>query len=430
MTVASAVSVIGRRAQAQQPLFRAGTDIVEVEVITRDKAGRFVSDLTLEDFELREDGKPFPVQQVYVRTGSTAPAARVAASPDAGRSPRLRRGLRRCPPHASGFKRTQSAALALFQNQLHDGDIGGVVANGHMVNGRLTSDRAELIKAVKDAKPNGQVMAAQLDERMWPRLNEIEAVRINVNDDKEMMDMATARGCAEQKGVCDGPAGDDVVRSMLFGKAAQFASHVRVEAAKTLGMLRSVLTGLGRIDGPKNVLLMSEGFISEETWPDVQEAIAGAARANTRIYALDARGIGRGMASVDNAAPTETMTRMFEQMDPAADSINSLAVDTGGFVVRNANQFDSAIAQIADDAGNYYVLGYLPPTPADRKFHKISVRVKRPGVSVRSRRGYYRNAAGGAPAATEVRLKPDTTAATDVRLKPDATDASTAAPWC
>ena len=200
---------------------------------------------------------------------------------------------------------------------------------------------------------------------------------------------------------------------MLYGKASQFSSSVRIEATRTLAMLQSVLTGLGRLEGPKNVLLMSEGFISEETWPEVQDAVSGAARANTRIYALDARGLGRGLASVESVAPTEGISRMFEQMDMGADSINSLAVDTGGFVVRNANQFDKAIARIADDAGNYYVLGYLPPSPADGKFHRIGVKVKRQGLSVRARRGYT----------ATPRPRPVMTASTvRVRLKPDRTD--------
>ena len=385
----------------QPPVFRAGTDLVEVEVITRDKGGIFVSDLSLDDFELREDGKPYPVQQVYLRVagpkgwdealrGSTtaSPAARASAPPDAAARRIFVVVFDEAHLSPGGFKRTQAAALTLFQSQLRDGDVGGVVANGRMANGRLTSDRAELIKAVKDAKPNAKVLSAQMDERLWPRLSEVEAIRIFVNDDKEMMDMATRRGCEEQKGACEGPAGDDPVRSMLHGKASQFSANVRVEATRTLAMLQSVLTGLGRLEGPKNLLLMSEGFISEETWPEVQDAVGGAARANTRIYALDARGLGRGMASVESVAPTEGISRMFEQMDMGADSINSLAVDTGGFVVRNANQFDKAIAQIADDAGNYYVLGYLPPSPADGKFHRIGVKVKRQGVSVRARRGY------------------------------------------
>jgi len=437
---------------AQPPAFRAGTDLVEVEVITRDKNGLFVSDLALDDFELREDGKPYPVQQVYLRVagpkgwdealrGSSAgasPAARPSAPPDAAARRIFVIVFDDAHLSPGGFKRTQAAALTLFQSQLRDGDVGGVVSNGRMANGRLTSDRAELIKAVKDAKPNAKVLSAQLDERLWPRLSEVEAVRIFVNDDKEMMDMATRRGCEEQKGACEGPAGDDPVRSMLHGKASQFSANVRVEATRTLAMLQSVLTGLGRLEGPKNVLLMSEGFISEETWPEVQDAVSGAARANTRIYALDARGLGRGMASVESVAPTEGISRMFEQMDMGADSINSLAVDTGGFVVRNANQFDKAIERIADDAGNYYVLGYLPPSPADGKFHRIGVKVKRQGVSVRARRGYTASprprpvvtatiaAASDSPVRSDPsvvsgssRTEPDTS---PVRIQPDATE--------
>ena len=320
--------------------------------------------LALDDFELREDGKPYPVQQLYLRAvrpagwseASHGTAPRVEAPPDAGRRVFV---IVFDEAHLSpaGFKRTQAAALTLFQSQWREGDIGGVVSNGRMANGRLTSDRAELIKAVKDAKASTSALSTHVDQRLWPRLSEVEAIRIFVNDDKDIMDMATRRGCDEQKGVCDSPAGDDPVRGMIHGKASQLASNVRVEATRTLALLQSVLTGLKRLDGAKNLLLMSEGFISEETWPEVQDAVSGAARANTRIYALDARGLSRGLPSIDSVAPTDTISRMYEQMDMGADSINSLAVDTGGFVVRNTNQFDKAIAQIADEAGNYYVLG-------------------------------------------------------------------------
>jgi tetratricopeptide (TPR) repeat protein len=247
---------------------------------------------------------------------------------------------------------------------------------------------------------------------------------------------------------------------MIQGKAVQMSTNVRVEATRTLAMLRSVLIGLARIEGPKNVLLMTEGFISEETWPEVRDAVSAAARANTRIYTLDARGLTNKLVSVASVAPTDPLAFMYEQMDLAADSINSLAVDTGGFVVRNTNQFDRAIAQIADDAGNYYVLGYLPPSPADGKFHRIRVKVKRPGVNLRSRRGYTatprarplvtalaaavesavvsgfsRTEPTTEPSASSVRLKPDTTDTTAepkpdtsaASLKPETTDGSAAA---
>ncbi len=455
---ALSATTLAQTPQPPPPAFRSTTEMVEVDVIARDRSGGFVGDLSIDDFELLEDGKPYPVQQVYLRVagpngwGNTlrGSAATGAAPRPAAPSGNARRIFVVVfdDAHLSpgGFKRTQAAALTLFQTELRDGDIGGVVVSGRMANGRLTSDRAELIKAVKGAKPNTSVLSAQVDERLWPRLSAVEAVRIFVNDDKEMMDMATRRGCDEQRSACEGPAGDDPVRSMLHGKASQFSANVRIEATRTLAMLQSILTGLGRLEGPKNVLLMSEGFISEETWPEVQDTVGRAARADTRIYTLDARGLGKSMGSVESVAPAEGISRMFDQMDMGGDSINSLAVDTGGFVVRNTNQFDKAIAQIADDAANYYVLGYLPPSTTDGKFHKISVKVKRAGVSVRARRGYTASprarvptttaeistAAGGSDIA-EVRLKPDTTdelkrdAATD-ELKRDTTDEPTVDP--
>ena len=452
---------------SQPPVFRAGTDLVEVDVIARDRNGTFVSDLTIDDFELQEDGKPYPVQQVYLRlagpngwsdTLRNAPAAgNVAAPAPASPSTDVHRVFVVVFDDAhlsgAGFKRTQAAAQTLFQSQLRDGDIGGVVSNGHMANGRLTSNRAELIKAAKDAKPGANVLSVEMDERLWPRLSEIEAVRIAVNEDQELFDMAARRACNEDRSACQGPAGDDAVRGMIQGKAVQMSTNVRVEATRTLAMLRSVLIGLARIEGPKNVLLMTEGFISEETWPDVRDAVSAAARANTRIYTLDARGLTNKLVSVASVAPTDPLAFMYEQMDLAADSINSLAVDTGGFVVRNTNQFDRAVAQIADDAGNYYVLGYLPPSPADGKFHRIRVKVKRPGVDLRSRRGYtatprarpvvtapaaalesavvsgflaVASGGGGKPDTTDTTAdpKPDASAA---GLKPETTDGSAAA---
>ena len=68
--------------------------------------------------------------------------------------------------------------------------------------------------------------------------------------------------------------------------------------------------------------------------------------------------------------------------------MNSLAVDTGGFVVRNTNIFDQALERIAADAGNYYVLGYRSDRAPDSKFRKLTVKVSRPGIVVRARRGY------------------------------------------
>ena len=71
------------------------------------------------------------------------------------------------------------------------------------------------------------------------------------------------------------------------------------------------------------------------------------------------------------------------------NSLRTLAEETGGIAVINTNNFDATFSRIVQDNSSYYVLAYYPPNPKrDGKFHNIQVRVNRPGVTVRARRGY------------------------------------------
>src|SRR4029453_9155273 len=71
------------------------------------------------------------------------------------------------------------------------------------------------------------------------------------------------------------------------------------------------------------------------------------------------------------------------------DSLKTLAEETGGFAAINANSLTPAFQRIVEGNSRYYVLGYYPPThPRDGRFHKIEVKVKRPGLKVTARKGY------------------------------------------
>jgi hypothetical protein len=71
------------------------------------------------------------------------------------------------------------------------------------------------------------------------------------------------------------------------------------------------------------------------------------------------------------------------------ESLRTLAINTDGFAVVNSNDIESGLKRIADDVTSYYLLGYYSSNPRlDGKFRSISVKVKRPGVTVRHRRGY------------------------------------------
>ena len=75
-------------------------------------------------------------------------------------------------------------------------------------------------------------------------------------------------------------------------------------------------------------------------------------------------------------------------------TMTQVAADTGGLVYKNQNDLDHAVALSVHDGASYYLLGYSPEGKTDGKFHKIEVKVNRPGVTVRSRRGYYASAPG------------------------------------
>lgn len=379
------------------PVFRAGTDLVEVDVVVDDKKGRFVPDLTAADFELTDDGKARPVDLVTLVRGAASPAkggqpaaAQPAQGPSAASGERRRVFIAYFDEDhltPAGFKRVQAAARDLFAKAFAPGDLGGVVVGGQMANKRLTSDRDELLKAIADARPSGKANSKRLDEQEWPRMSELEALRIQLDQDRPVYNAVYQRACTDQPDSCQKMDVESIIRA----KAAQMTQIARVGSEVTVQSLSALFHGLSGFAGTKTVLLLTEGFVAEETWPLVEQAVELADRANARVYTLDGRGldrmgIGDRLAGADPGNYEQTAT-LLAQGDAQGDAMNSLAVDTGGFVVRNTTNFADAVAHIADEAGTYYLLGFRPGA-SDGKFHKLSVRVKRPGLAIRARRGY------------------------------------------
>ena len=88
-TLAVALVVVSLAGHAQEPVFRAGVDLVTVDAIVVDKDGRPVTGLTADDFILTVDGKPRDDRRV--RAGRGADDRRAGRSAPAGRQQQRRR---------------------------------------------------------------------------------------------------------------------------------------------------------------------------------------------------------------------------------------------------------------------------------------------------------------------------------------------------
>jgi len=192
----------------------------------------------------------------------------------------------------------------------------------------------------------------------------------------------------------------------------------------TLQALRFVVEGMRDLPGRKSLVLMSDhlpietqepatttlnpgdGDLSDERtnyYGQLKKIAELAIRASVVIYAVDTRGLAyTGITVMDNmkGVTSAASARAIAERMNATMSVRSAAMianregseliakQTGGFLVRNSNDF--GLKRIADDQKGYYLLGYRPTDETfNRKFHHIKVTLKRHGLTIRTRNGFY-----------------------------------------
>jgi hypothetical protein len=113
------------------------------------------------------------------------------------------------------------------------------------------------------------------------------------------------------------------------------------------------------------------------------------------IYGIDPRGLtDLGDESIEiQSFPDDTSlgigtSSLQNELRLSQDSLRVLSDETGGFAVVNKNDYATAYQRIVEDNSTYYVLAYYPPDARPGRLHKIDVRVTRPGLTVRARKGY------------------------------------------
>ncbi len=361
------------------PTFKSGIESVELDVAVTNSKGVFVRDLTRNDFRVSEDGKPqavttfalvdLPVDRRDEQADAPAPLESDVTTnehPVEGRIYVLVLDDLHTAPLA--VPRTQAAAKQ-FIARLGANDLMAVVhtAGADSASQSFTSDKARLTAAVD------KMIGSDLESATAERNQNVDATFSIITNDLDELQRAA-------------------------------------QAQTTLHMVRDVSNWFAAIRGRrKAILLMSAGLdypmtdvdsssAQNRPWDEVlhaaREATDAAARSNVSIYGIDPGGLsGPDDISVNYqygagnraAGPRAASADLRMQQD----SLRWLSEQTGGIAVVGRNDLAKAYDEIVADNSSYYVLSYDPPNhKRDGKFHKIAVRVDRPGLTIRSRNGY------------------------------------------
>ena len=405
--------------QPQPPRIRTGINYVRVDVFVTDKGGQPVLDLTKDDFTLAEDNKPQTIDAFsVVKIDSVATA--VESGP-----PR---------PIRNDFdeeREAQRPDVRLFVILLDD---------YHVRRGNDMSVRKPLIEFVQN-----QLAPADMVAIMYP-LTPVTDLRFSRDRD------ATIRAIS----AFEGRKFDYRPRNMFEEQYAMYPASVveRVRNQVAMDALKGAAVKMGGLrEGRKSIIYVSEGLTTmlpaqlndpnasqpgmnnpyrgrtnvpqptdmqmltatADLNSDMQRVFSELNRQNTSIYAVDPRGLAVFEYGINEAVGLQqdaTGLRM------SLDTLHVLANNTDGRAIVNRNDLAAGMQQIIRDSSGYYLLGYnSTQAPTDGKFHGIKVNVKRRGLDVRARKGYWAYTTEDVARATAIASKPEAPTAVTSALK-------------
>ena len=387
--------LLAEAAEAQQPpVFRAGVELLEVDVSVVDDEGEPLRDLSGAEFTVSIDGEPRRVasaqfvdlRPVVATSGvTTAPAPPVSYSANStgGRGRVVVLAIDR--NHITFSEgREAMAAASDFLDMLGPNDQVAFLtvpppgpAVGFTTDHQLVKDHLELAVGYGTGRVSTQ---AEI-------LSEAEAIVLTSNLGLE----ATAAQVKVQ--ACGTPEDSDPCVMALIDEAQHIAGEARRRTMESVWTLERLLEAFREIEGRKSVVWISEGLITDngEELFGIR-SLAAAAQATVHVVLLDEPYMS--VASLDN--------RFTEEL-----GLQLLAGFTGGTVHRAIRHADHAFDRIERETSGYYLLGVEPlEDDLDGKQHEIEVSVKRAGAHLRARREFVHRAdAGESTGSAEERLR-------------------------
>ena len=390
-------------AKSQDDVVRVYTELVQTDVMVFDKGGRFVDGLTKENFELRIDGKPRPIEGFEkIAAGSDEEsqlaAARGATTINTKRPVPLDRGrivffyIDDFHIDHAGFKAVREVITSFLDKEMGQNDQAAIAsATGQLgFLQQLTNDRTILKLAIDRLNPRSY----SVRDLERPPMTEYEALLID-RLDRDVLDFFVNETIRQNPGITR-----DAAAAIVRGRALAIQSQAARFNQNTLDGLQRLVKSAKNLPGRKVLFFLSGGFLIEnrrsDTISKLRDITSASAKSGVVIYSMDTRGLVASLYDASTERPFDPTGRLSSsthgELNASQDGMNALAVDTGGKAVFNTNDLKKGLSPAIKETSAYYLLAWKPDAEAQkqRKFRNLEVRlVGRSDLIVRVRKGYF-----------------------------------------
>jgi VWFA-related protein len=429
--------------QQQQPpkqqgdVLRTDINLVQLDVVVTDKSGKQVTDLKPEDFELSEDGKKRQITHFsYIAAGAASSTQTEEAKTEAIQPARLKREqVRRTVALViddlglsfESFDFARKALAKFVDEQMQPNDMVAILRTsaGVGVLQQFTSDKRQLHAAIEQVRwnplgrgglsPAGTMNEASINADNRDSIQFTEEAEESRAGLYSVGTMGTVNAIV--KGMAEMPGRKSIV---LISEAFQLFSaqgrnmQLVDELRRLTDEANANSVAIYTIDASG---LQSYTFEAGDKVAGYSYVIDPAVMAASGGPANPMGGPGYGGAKQNPAPRTlprvDTLSAQAEQDSGAAfrrlaalsavreqqagetyTVLSYLAQRTGGMFERNRNDLGTSIERIMQDQQGYYLIGYRPDESSMtanglRRLHDLKVKVKRSGLKVRSRAGYF-----------------------------------------
>ena len=382
--------------------FRTEINFVEVHAIVTDEDGAFVRGLTADDFEIYEDGRlqapaVFSLIDVPIERPFTPRNADAPIEPDVRATTRTFDGrlyillLDDLHTYVTRTNNVREVARGFIDEYLGVGDLAAVL---------FTSGRRESAQELTSSR---RLLTAAIDRFQGRKLPSAGVEKLALHVRRAGLPTEDERGNPTPIRTVEGFQDAQAIVDPLD---QQRAFNVR----RALQSIENISEWLADVQGRRKALLFfSEGFDYDIYQPfylgreassviaDTREATAAAQRANVNVYGIDPRGLSNfgEMMEVTGSSDYPQLgwgeyRGALDELLLAQESLLSLSEETGGLAIVNSGDLAGGLGRIVLDNSRYYLLGYYSDATewSRNRFMDIEVRVKRPGLEVRARKGF------------------------------------------